>query len=102
MGAFAGIRYIQDVSDGDIASLTNSLASQGLIDPVENISNDNIYIFHGLADSIVPWEQAGKIKNFYNHYLADGSNIEIKDDIMGEHGFVRFSTFNLQFYYLML
>merc|ERR1711997_821350 len=87
VGAFAGIRYIQDVSDGDIASLTRSLASQGLIDPVENISNDNIYIFHGQADSVVPWEQAGKIKNFYQNFLADGSNIEIKDDIMGEHGF---------------
>jgi len=87
VGAFAGIRYIQDVSDGDIASLTRSLASQGLIDPVENISNDNIYIFHGQADSVVPWDQAGKIKNFYNNFLADGSNIEIKDDIMGEHGF---------------
>merc|ERR1712183_668858 len=87
MGAFAGIRYIQDVSDGDIASLTNSLASQGLIDPVENISNDNIYIFHGQADSVVPWEQASKIKNFYQNFLAEGSNIEIKDDIMGEHGF---------------
>jgi len=87
IGAFAGIRYIQDVSDGDIVSLTNSLASQGLIDPVENMSNDNIYIQHGQADSVVPWEQAGKIKNFYQNYLADGNNIEIKDDIMGEHGF---------------
>ena len=71
MGAFAGIRYIQDVSDGDIASLTNSLASQGLIDPVENISNDNIYIFHGQADSVVPWGELKIFRSFKNISLQN-------------------------------
>ena len=45
------------------------LSTAGRIDNIENLKNDQVYIFQGLLDSIVPW---GKFKlkklilpNFY-------------------------------------
>ena len=38
----------------------DNLALAGLIDPVDNLKNDNVYIFQGKIDSVVP---ASKIMN---------------------------------------
>ena len=57
MGVFAGLPYLatSGLSEADKYDEVDGLAQAGLIDPVENMRNDNVYIFHGKADSIVPF-----------------------------------------------
>ena len=39
----------------NIHEIVGQLASQGMIDPVENIKQDKVYIWHGTQDSVVPY-----------------------------------------------
>lgn len=39
----------------NIHEVVGQLASQGMIDPVENIKRDKVYIWHGTQDSVVPY-----------------------------------------------
>ena len=39
----------------NIDEIVGQLASQGKIDPVENIRGDKVYIWHGTQDSVVPY-----------------------------------------------
>ena len=57
MGSFSGCPYISAYleDDDDILAETLNLAEEGAIDALENLMDDNIYIFQGLVDSIVPW-----------------------------------------------
>ena len=58
MGSVEGSPYLFNThqSEQETMEQTLMLADQGLIDPVENIKQDNIYLFHGLDDSIVPYQ----------------------------------------------
>ena len=57
MASLAGAPYVSvwDATDEDILEVTRSMASEGLIDDLENMREDNIYIFQGLVDTITPW-----------------------------------------------
>ena len=57
MGSIAGAPYLSTyaLTDLIIHEETLILEAAGLIDPVENMENDNIYIFQGILDTIVPW-----------------------------------------------
>ena len=57
MGSFAGAPYLSANLDTDrqIQKKTLELAAQGLIDPVEKMEQDNVYIYQGLLDTITPW-----------------------------------------------
>ena len=59
MGSFSGCPYISAYADDDdaIFAETVKLAEEGVIDPIENLMDDKIYIFQGLVDSIVPWSK---------------------------------------------
>merc|ERR1711913_226193 len=89
MASLAGAPYVSvwDASDEEILEVTRSMASEGLIDSLENMRDDNIYIFQGLVDSITPWWQAARIEGFYQNFLSSDSIVENKDDIESEHGF---------------
>ena len=41
------------ISLTNINSKVTSYASSGLIDPVSNLKNDKVYIYHGLLDVVV-------------------------------------------------
>jgi len=88
VGAFAGAPYLYTSlpSDEAIYEETLGLADAGRIDPVENIRDDQVYIFHGTLDSIVPWELGQRIGKFYSRFM-DEDHIELKDDIEAGHGF---------------
>merc|ERR1739838_298683 len=58
----------------------------GLIDPVENMREDQVYIFTGTLDSVVPPELSPKMKSFYSRFIEE-DQIELKNDIAAEHGF---------------
>ena len=115
---FAGLSYLAKSGLSTISKYeeVDKLAQAGLIDPVENLKNANVYIFHGKLDSVVPvgrktgadrqerykynynilcLVEAGISEDFYNNYLANGNNIEFKEIEDSEHNFVRFvSTFS--------
>ena len=57
MASLAGAPYVSvwDATDEEILEVTRSMASEGLIDDLENMRDDNIYIFQGLVDTITPW-----------------------------------------------
>ena len=57
MASLAGAPYVSvyDATDDEILELTQTMARDGLIDSLENIRADNIYIFQGLVDTITPW-----------------------------------------------
>ena len=57
MASLAGAPYVSvwDSTDEEILEVTRSMASEGLIDDLENMREDNIYIFQGLVDTITPW-----------------------------------------------
>ena len=57
MASLAGAPYVSiyEATDEEILEMAQSLASNGLIDSLENMRDDNIYIFQGLVDSITPW-----------------------------------------------
>ena len=57
MASLAGAPYVSvwDAADEEILEVTRSMASEGLIDDLENMRDDNIYIFQGLVDTITPW-----------------------------------------------
>jgi len=61
------------------------LADSGFIDPVENLKDDKIFIFQGINDTITPWGQGKRIKEFYQNFTPD-KNIVLKDNIFSEHG----------------
>jgi len=63
-----------------------SLAASGQIDPIDNMLDDNVYIFQGTLDSVVPFYRGIRMKNYYQNFLPE-SQIELKDDIEAEHGF---------------
>ena len=109
MASLAGAPYVSiyEATDEEILEMAQSLASNGLIDSLENMRDDNIYIFQGLVDTITPWckslliwrnndkstkhqslGQAARMEGFYQNFLSSDSVVENKDDIESEHGFV--------------
>ena len=44
-----------EATDLGIIDQTLILAAEGVIDPVDNIKHENVYIFQGLLDTITPW-----------------------------------------------
>ena len=64
------------------------LATAGLIDPVEQLAEAAVLVYNGLRDTIVPWQQADRIRQFYAAFLEQPDTITVKDDIDSEHGMV--------------
>ena len=55
MASVAGAPYLPALTDLLRLEETLILEAGGLIDPVKNMENDNIYIFQGLLDMFLPW-----------------------------------------------
>merc|ERR1719336_1417103 len=69
MASLAGAPYLSvwDATDDQILENTHTLADLGLIDSLENMERDAIYIYQGLVDTITPWWQAERIQTFYQN-----------------------------------
>ena len=57
MASVAGAPYLSayEVTEAGILDQTLQLADQGLIDPLDNLKYDQVFIFQGLIDTVVPW-----------------------------------------------
>jgi hypothetical protein len=74
-----------------IYAQVSSYASSGDIDPVSNMANDKVYVWHGSGDPTVAPGIAQKVVDFYETYI-DGSNIEAVTNINSGHNMVRIPT----------
>ena len=54
-----------------LEDVTRSWSSQGLIDPVGNLSGDPVYVFHGTNDSTVVSSVTGDLVTYYRDFGAN-------------------------------
>jgi poly(3-hydroxybutyrate) depolymerase len=52
----------------------NAKAASGQIDPVQNLSRQKIYLFHGTNDAVVARSVTDMAAAFYRHYLGDAGH----------------------------
>jgi len=75
-------------ADLDVAPLieaTRSAAEAGDIDPLDSMSDDRVWIFHGAADPIVNSSVTGALAGFYAEFVPQEA-IELVDSIEVTHG----------------
>ncbi|MGP8121936.1 MAG: hypothetical protein ACLP8B_15625 [Xanthobacteraceae bacterium] len=58
---------------GAIFAKANAKAASGDIDPVQNLSRQKVYLFHGYNDAVVARSVSDATANFYRHYLGDAN-----------------------------
>jgi poly(3-hydroxybutyrate) depolymerase len=68
----------------DLVQTTSQNASQGAIDPINNLTNSRIWLFSGSGDTIVPTPIMAALETYYKNYVAP-SNIFFKKNIPAEH-----------------
>merc|ERR1712012_429640 len=89
VGSFSGCPYLSGSDIGfhvdGIVTATRDLAASGSIDPVEEMARDQVFIFQGHKDPIVPWSNAGLIHQFYSAFTQE-QNIDEKSDLQATHG----------------
>ena len=90
VGTFSGCPYLSAGLEAvpDMVEQARLLATAGLIDPVEQLAEAAVLVYNGLRDTIVPWQQADRIRQFYAAFLEQPDTITVKDDIDSEHGMV--------------
>jgi len=88
VGVFSGCPYLSGAvgfNVEDILAATRQLAADQAIDPLEGLQGDQVYIFQGIQDPIVPWSNAALIHSFYSEFTAE-ADIEEKSDLEATHG----------------
>lgn len=60
-----------DLNVGDFIAKADAKSASGDIDPVANLSEQKIYLFHGYNDAIVAKEVTDAAAEFYRHYLGE-------------------------------
>ena len=74
----------------DISALTNytdTMASQGLIDPTSNLASHKVYLFSGLLDTVVNQGVVKKLQSYLETYIPAG-NIAGEYSIPAENAFI--------------
>ncbi|HEY0844059.1 MAG TPA: PHB depolymerase family esterase [Noviherbaspirillum sp.] len=67
-----------------LISITERRARDGAIDPTEKLATQKIWMFSGIADSVVPTPVMDDLYAYYRHYI-DEANIRYQNDIEAEH-----------------
>lgn len=68
----------------DLIETTSRYAARGDIDPTSNLANQRIWLFSGIADSVVPMAVMNDLQAYYRHYIP-AENISYRNDIRAEH-----------------
>lgn len=76
-----------DIPVDALAALTRKRATEGLIDPIENLAKARVYVFNGSKDSVVK-PAAGQALAKYYAAIAPGAAIVQKNDVPAEHAFI--------------
>jgi poly(3-hydroxybutyrate) depolymerase len=67
-----------------LESITASWASQGLIDPVDNLKGQPVYLWSGTADTIVQQPLMDAVKSYYQNFQA--SVFQYDNNFDAQHG----------------
>ena len=84
MASLAGAPYLSvwDATDDQILENTHTLADLGLIDSLENMERDKIYIYQGLVDTITPWCRSLQNNSVIPlHFRAGGENTDLLPEL---------------------
>ncbi|WBS03135.1 PHA-depolymerase-like protein [Pseudoduganella sp. SL102] len=68
----------------ELIRLTGSYAARGRIDPTSNLARHRVWLFSGLADSVVPMAVMNDLQAYYRHYLPP-ENIRYRKDVRAQH-----------------
>lgn len=71
-----------------LADHARQLASQGLIDPLEVVTNDKVYLFAGTEDRTVVPPIVRTAAEFYEKIGVSGANTKLIDSMPAGHAFV--------------
>jgi poly(3-hydroxybutyrate) depolymerase len=82
---YACMKDWQDDQLPHLEDVTRSWSSQGLIDPVGNLSGDPVYVFHGTSDSTVVSSVAGDLVTYYRDF---GANVQYADSTPAGHAWI--------------
>jgi poly(3-hydroxybutyrate) depolymerase len=67
-----------------LVRLTGRYAERGRIDPTSHLAGHRVWLFSGLADSVVPMAVMNDLQAYYGHYLPP-ENIRYRKDVRAEH-----------------
>ncbi len=76
------------ISVDSLVSSTKSFASQGTIDPLENLKKQNMYLFSGTKDTVVNPGVMKKLLDFYKALGVPSSNIVADFNTPAEHSMI--------------
>lgn len=68
-------------------------ASEGKIDPLSNLANQNIYIFASPKDAVINPVNSDKLTEFYSAFMKT-EDIQIEKSVASAHGFATLSAGN--------
>ncbi len=68
-----------------LVEATRAAAIAGTIDPVESLSDDRVWLFHGKADSVIKFGVVDALRSFYAAFLPEQA-IALVDNIPASHG----------------
>jgi poly(3-hydroxybutyrate) depolymerase len=64
---------------------TESWAGRGLIDPLDNLARQKVWIFHGYNDGIVKTPVSDALQTYYRAFLADAGQLFYKHELPAAH-----------------
>jgi hypothetical protein len=81
---------VSDLNVPGLMAKADSKAAAGEIDPLENLANQKIYLFHGYNDAVVAKAASDAAVEFYRHYLGDANrgNLFYQTTVGAGHSFV--------------
>lgn len=68
----------------DLINLTGRHAERGKIDAPSNLASHRVWLFSGMADSIVPTPVMNDLQAYYQHYIAP-EHISYRKDVRAQH-----------------
>lgn len=74
------------IAVNELASLTSELALAGRIDPIANLANDRVWLFHGGADPVVAKPVVDALQAYYE-LLVDPRSVDRTDLAAAGHTF---------------
>ncbi|WP_407157090.1 hypothetical protein [Bradyrhizobium sp. STM 3557] len=66
-----------DLDTNDFTRKANANAAAGVIDPLDNLRRQRIYLFHGTNDTIVYKASTDATAAFYHHYLGEAGRARL-------------------------
>ena len=80
-----------NVPVSSLVTTTKNWATAGSIDPVANLTNSKVYIWHGTSDSTVKQAVGNALKTYYGNFV-NSANIVYKNNVAAQHAWVTWKS----------